>query len=573
MDFNKIDPITFEVITSSFEHITKIMGYTIQKVSMSPIIYDSMDFSNALFSPKCELIGQTTNCPVHLAAMHPCVQSSLDRYGIENLKNGDVIVLNDPYRGGTHIPDVTFTTPIFYKDQLIGFACNRGHWVDLGGGAPGGRMVNCSHIVQEGLRIPPVKLYSEGKLVTEIRDLMTSNSRIPQQVLGDIEAHRAALMIAKTHMIELVEKYGVDTLFTYMDAALDYTEMQSREAIREIPDGEYEAETYLDCNNVDPESKLIKAKMIVKEDTLHFDFTGTDIQTRGNVNYTAAGTLSSIYYALRFFIANDSPQNGGLYRPISAYLPEGTLVNAKWPACVYAGNCQTTESIADLVWKLIDQAIPGIVPGAPYGDSNGFHIAGVDYDKGTSFAFIDLPCGGWGGFDGGDGMNTTYCRHGNCMDLDIEQAEVLYPVCFERREFIQDSGGPGKFRGGLSVREGFQFFAPVEIAHTTSRTKKGPAGMSSGGNGRPGRSLKNFERENQEVVSGWEESGNWKIASFSNKNFLPGETWTVEAQGGGGWGDPKERDIERIRQDLEDEYISLKVAKKIYGYDREKADD
>jgi len=567
MRFNKnIDPITFEVINSTFSHITKLMGYTLQRVSMSPIIYDSIDYSNALFSPKCELIGQTTNVPVHLASMHHCVRESIDRYGLSNLKDGDIIVINDPYLGGTHIPDITFSAPVFYNGILVAIAASRGHWVDLGGGAPGGRMPSATHIVQEGLRLPPTKIYSEGKVVEEIRDIISNNSRVPRQVLGDLEAHKAALIIAKKHMIDLVEKYGTDLVFKHMDAALDYTEMQTREAIMEVPDGIYEAESEIDCNGIDIESHKIKAKMEIRGDEIFIDFDGTDPQTRGNINFTYAGSQSAVYFALKFFMARDAVPNGGMYRPVHITLPNGSLVNAKWPACTYAGNITTSETIADVVWKCLAQAMPGKIPGLPYGESNGFHVGGNDYKNGTSFTIIDLPPGGWGGYDGGDGMNATYSRHGNCMDLDIELAEKLYPIRFLMRELIIDSGGVGKYRGGLSMRQGYYFNFPVEVGHTTSRTKKGPEGMNGGGNGRPGRSIKNFGEKDAQVISGWSEFSDWKICMFNNKYFENGTSFTIETQGGGGWGNPHERDLSRIKDDLENGYITKEAAVKYYNY-------
>lgn len=565
-DFKIRDPITFEVINSGFAHITKLMGYTLQKVSMSPIIYDSIDFSNALFSPKCELIGQTTNVPVHLASMHHSVRESVEHYGIENLKDGDVLVNNDPYRGGTHIPDITFSAPIFYKGQLIAIAASRGHWADLGGGAPGGRMPSATHIVQEGLRIPPTKIYVEGVIIPEIRDIMTNNSRVPKQVLGDLEAHKAALLIARKHVIEMVEKYGLDVFLENMESSLDYTEMQTREAIRDIPDGFYESECLIDCNGVDYGQLKVKGKMEIRGDELYIDFEGTDPQTRGNINYPYAGSQSGVYYALKFFLARDAIPNGGMYRPIHITLPEGSIVNAKWPACTYAGNLTTSETICDVVWKCLEQACPGMVPGLTYGDSNGFHVGGNDYQKGTSFAVIDLPPGGWGGHYMGDGMNATYSRHGNCMDLDIELAEKLYPLRFVMRELIPDSGGAGQFRGGLAMRQGYEFDFPIEASHTTSRTIDGPEGIHGGMNGRPGRCIKNYGKADAHVISGWSENEEWKICMFANKPFEKGSSFIVETQGGGGWGDPKDRDPEMIKADIEAEYITREAAEKKYGY-------
>ena len=392
-----LDPIAFEVINSSFVHITKLMGHTLQRVSFSPIMYDSIDFSNALFSPEVELIGQSTDVPVHLASMHFCVRESVERYGLDDIEEGDIIVINDPYRGGSHIPDVTFTMPIYFEEDLLGFAASRGHWADLGGGAPGGKMTNAVHIVQEGLRLPPVKIYRNREVVEEVWDIITNNSRVPKQLVGDIEAHRAALVTAESHLKELAQNYGFDMIRSCMTAALDYTEARTREAIETIPDGVYEAEDYVDTNGIDPDSMFIRAKLKISEDSITVDFEGTDKQTRGNVNCPYAVAHSAVYFALKFFLAPEASPNGGMYRPVNIILPEGCFVNAKWPACTYAGNLIASERIADVIWQCLAQAMPEKVPGLPYADSNGVQIGGVSYEEGDSFVAIDLPPGGWGG--------------------------------------------------------------------------------------------------------------------------------------------------------------------------------
>lgn len=559
-----LDLVTFEVVNSTFVHITRLMGYTLQRVSFSPIMYDSVDFSNALFSPDVELIGQSTDVPVHLASMHFCVRESVNRYGPEDIKEGDIIVINDPYLGGSHIPDVTFTAPIFFDGELLGFAASRGHWADLGGGAPGGKMTNAVHIVQEGLRLPPVKIYDEGNVVEEIRDIITSNSRVPKQLAGDIEAHRAALVTATNHTKGLAQKYGLETVRSCMEAALEYTELKTREAIRSIPDGVYHAEDYVDCNGIDPESLYIRARLEVDDDQIAVDFEGTDGQTRGNVNCPYAVAHSAVYFALKFFLAPEAVPNGGMYRPIKILLPEGCFINAKWPACTYAGNLVASERIADVIWQCVAQALPGAVPGLPYADSNGVQIGGVSYERGESFVAIDLPPGGWGGSRLRDGVSATYSRHGNCMDLDPELAERLYPIRVTRRELIQDSGGVGQHRGGLGMREGFRFLQDVQVSHTTSRTKEGPPGMNGGKNGRPGKSTRNYGEPDEAVMGGSDPNGVWKICML-NSRFEAGETFTVETQGGGGWGDASARDRNDVAEDVRNGYISAEAAENEYG--------
>ncbi|MDX9821152.1 MAG: hydantoinase B/oxoprolinase family protein [Syntrophales bacterium] len=562
---NSVDAITFEVVNSTFVFITRMMGHTLQRVSFSPIMYDSIDFSNALFSPKGELIGQWTNVPVHLAAMHFSVQESIKRYGLDDIHDGDIIVLNDPYKGGTHIPDITFTMPIFYKGKLAGFAASRGHWADLGGGAPSGRVPTGVHICQEGLRIPPTKIYKKGDIVPEIRDIIVNNTRTPKEILGNLQAHKAALFLAQEYMKSTIAKYGFETVMRCMDMALDYTERQVRDAIRQIPNGRYEGAYYVDSNNVSKDSIWVKVALDVKDDTIDVDFTGTDRMTVGNINYPYGGTMGCVYWGFKFFLAPNVNQNGGMYRPFNIHLPKGIFINAEWPACTYSGNLSTAEAVVDAIWMALSKAIPKQVPGLPYGDSNGVTIGGVAYGKEqSSFVAIDLPPGGWGGTPVSDGMSATYSRHGNCMDLQIELAEALYPLRFLMRELIPDSGGAGKFRGGLAMREGFHFLQDVEVGHGTSRSKEGPKGMNGGKNGKPGSSVKNYGTPCQETIAGWD-SKEWKICSYGAR-FKTGENLVLNLQGGGGWGDPAKRGPELIERDIEDGYVTREGAARDYGY-------
>jgi N-methylhydantoinase B/oxoprolinase/acetone carboxylase alpha subunit len=558
-----IDPITFEVVSSSFKNITDLMGDTLKRVSRSPIIYDSVDFSNALFDDKCQLFAQTTNVPVHLASMHFSVEESIRRFGSQ-LYDGDIVILNDPYRGGTHIPDVTFSKPVFFRGKLLCYAGSRGHWTDLGGGAVGSRMPTAVHIAQEGLRIPPVKVFEEGKLVEAVRDFIGANTRVPDQNLADMEAHRAALLIAEREMKKLAERYGVNTIRECMEQLLSYTERRTRAAILRIPDGSYSARDYVDCDGVSTESYYIRVALSVERDEITVDFTGTDEIAQGGINYPYAGTCSAVYWSLKFFLDPEAPANAGMYRPIHIILPDESFINARWPAPVFMGNMVTSEKIADAIWQALSEAIKDKMVAMPYGDSNGVTLGGVSGTK--SFVFMDLPPGGWGGTFEHDGMNATYSRQGNCMDLDIELAERLYPIRVNRKELIQNSGGAGKFRGGLSLRIGFTpTDCDVAIGHTTSRTKEGPPGIFGGKSGRAGRSIRNYETSHPEVFAGMSDSGTWQTCMYDNLKLKKGEDITLELQGGGGWGNPYDRDPDRVLEDVLDGYVSIEDAENKYG--------
>lgn len=560
-----VDPITFAVVRAGFDHITRLMSTNLQRTSYSPILYDMVDFSNALFDPASRLIGQTTNVPVHLASMHFSVQAALDAFP-EGLAEGDVVLLNDPYRGGTHIPDVTFTMPVVVDGETVGFAASRGHWQDLGGAAPGGMVADATHIVQEGLRIPPVKLYERGVLDPKVHAILKANTRVPHFIDGDLRAHLSALRTAERELHAQTDRYGVATVRACMDEALAYTERRTRRAILEIPDGVYAAEDWIDTDGVSPDSVPIRCTLTVRDDEITVDLRDSSPLVAGPINYPAAGSHSAVYFALKFFLDPDAPPNAGMYRPIEVLLPESGVVNARWPAPVFNGNLSTSERIADTVWQALGQAIPDRMVGMTYGDCNSYSVSAVDPATGVPYIADDLPPGGWGGTPFGDGMDATYSRHGNCMDLTVEMTELIYPVRFERRELITDSGGPGAHRGGLGMR---QTFAPTDheavCGIETSRSKMGAPGVQGGASGRPGRSLRNFGRSNEEVLGGWTPDGEWRICSFSNRPLPRGDTFTNEAPGGGGWGDPAARDPGRVLEDVLDGYVSPEGALRDYG--------
>jgi N-methylhydantoinase B/oxoprolinase/acetone carboxylase alpha subunit len=560
-----LDPITFAVVRASFDHITRLMSTNLQRTSYSPILYDMVDFSNALFDPDAELIGQTTNVPVHLASMHFSVRASLEAYP-DGLAPGDIVLLNDPYRGGTHLSDVTFTMPVFVDDALIGFAASRGHWLDLGGAAPGGMVANATHIVQEGLRIPPVKIYEGGELNQDVHAILKANTRVPAYIDGDLRAHLSALKTAERELISVASRYGTATVRACMAEALDYTERRTRAAIREIPNGVYHAEDVIDTDGVSADSVPVRCTLTVRDDMVVVDLRDSSPLVAGPINYPAAGSHSAVYFALKFFLDPDAPPNAGMYRPVTVLLPEAGVVNARWPAPVFNGNLATSERIADVVWQALGQAIPDRMVGMPYGDCNSYSVSALDPETGIPYIADDLPPGGWGGTPVGDGMNATYCRHGNCMDLTPEMTELIYPIRFERRELIPDSGGPGAFRGGLGMR---QTFAPIDhpvvCGIETSRSKMGAPGVRGGAPGRMGRSLRNFGRDGEEVLGGWTPNGVWRICSYSNRGLSAGDTFTNESPGGGGWGNPLVRDSSLVLDDVKDGYVTVEGASRDYG--------
>lgn len=560
----KLDPITFEVVRSSFDYITKMMSQTLQKISFSPIMYDQVDFSNALFDDQANLIGQTTNVPVHLAAMHHCVNAAVNTFQ-NDFDEGDVVILNDPYRGGTHNMDVTFVTPVFWEGKLIAYACSRGHWQDMGGKAASSESPTAVHIAEEGLRLPPTKIFIKNEPVTWLIDIIRNNTRAPYFIDGDIRAHIGALNTAQKHFFELVEKYGEETVRACMTEALDYTERRTRAAIKKLPNGVYEAEDYIDADGVNNHAIYVRATVTIEDEDITVDLTGSSPTVDGPVNYPFAGTCSGVYFGLKFFLDPDAPPNAGMYRPIHIIVPENTVFNPRWPAPVYYGNLITSEKVADLIWQCLEKAIPEQIVGMPYADCNPISWGVVNAREGVSDTFGELPPGGWGGTPFGDGMSATYSRHGNCMDFSPEQMELLYPVVCTEREFKMDSAGAGKYRGGLGIQVSWRLLQNATMNVGMGRSRFGPPGVCGGKDGMPSSVILNMGTAEEKVIGGYTEDHEYLMTMFDNYPMKAGETVTMITQGGGGYGNPSERDPALVKKDVENEVISKRAAQEIYG--------
>jgi N-methylhydantoinase B len=557
-----LDPITFEVLRSSFSFIAGHMSTTLQRTAYSPIIYDMVDFSNGLFNKEGQLIGQAENCPAHLGSMHFSAQACFDKFGKENLKEGDIVAVNDPYGGGTHTPDITFTMPIFFDCKLIGFVVSRGHWTDMGGAA-GGASVASRHVVEDGLVIPPTRIFEAGLARKDIIDIIKSNSRLPQYIEGDLWAHVGALRSGEEGLKEVVRKYGLEVVELAMEETLNYSERRTRSAIKEIPDGEYYGEYYVDCDGVSDDSIVIRVTLVVEGDEITVDLAGTGETNRGSVNSSKSNTYTAVYYALKFFLDPDCPSNAGFYRPINIKLPEASWVNARWPASTRVCTTVGGEAIANVIWIALSKAIPDKV-NAPCATPGATYIGGRNPRNDGYYMLADLPSGGWGASPFNDGLNVAYARAGNCMDLPPEIAELDNPVYCERREFIIDSGGPGKYRGGLGERQTWRVNAESLVAQIADNFKHPVLGIQGGKPGRIGRAIVNYRGQDERIVAGYD-GEKWKKSMIANFQLRAGETHTFEAPGGGGWGDPLDRDPKLVQEDVIDNFVSLRSAKEDYG--------
>ncbi|MFF2113908.1 hydantoinase B/oxoprolinase family protein [Rhodococcus koreensis] len=554
-----LDPVTFEVMRRGFEYTCERMSQVLQKSSFSPIIYDMVDFSNAVFDADVELIGQTANCPVHIAAMHFSARASLERYPKEDLQPGDVIVLNDPYMGGTHTPDVTLTAPIFYEDELLGFAVSRAHWTDVG-------QTMDTHIAGEGLRLPPSKLVSAGVLNQDLVAIIKNMTRTPQYIEGDIQAQLGALWAGRDEILRLAGKYGTATLRQGMSEVLTYTEIMTRRAIERIPDGRYEGTDYVDSDGYTDDPVVARVALEVKGDRIHVDMTGSDLQVEGPINSPWANTVSAIYYSLKFFLNPAAPANAGVYRQIDITIPEGTWLNPRWPAPTLGCTTAASSKVTGAIWTALAHAIPDRIVASTYAECNWFTASVADPETREVQVFSDLPAGGWGGTPFNDGMHVTMDPLGNCQNLPAETAELLFPIRYNAFEMLTDSAGPGRFRGGAGVRLEVEFVGRGQIiTMESSRTRQGSPGTNGGGFGSTQKQMRRNASGTLETIGGTDETGNWLPQMLGGVQFRPGESFVFESGGGGGWGDPFGRDPESVARDVRNGIVSRAAAEEHYG--------
>jgi N-methylhydantoinase B len=531
----KVDPITLEVVRNALEGIAQEMSAVLVRTSYSPNIKERRDCSCALFDSRGRMIAQGQDMPVHLGAMPFSVKAALERSA--SFASGDTIILNDPFCGGAHLPDITFVTPIFYSDKLVGFSANRAHHADIGGKAPGSVAGDATEIYQEGLRVPPIKLWKEGKLDEALLELILANVRTPKERLGDLRAQKAANETGRRRFLELIEKYG-EKLFAIIEELLNYSERRMREALKTLTAGIYTYEDFLDDDGIRDEPIKIKATVRVAEGEIEVDFAGSSSQVEGPVNAVYAVTASATYYTIRCLTDPEIPPNEGCYRPIKIKAPEGSVVHATPPAAVVGGNLETSQRIVDVLIGALAQAAPHKAIAACHGTMNNLALGGIDPRTGEPYTLYETIGGGFGGRAGKDGIDGVHCHMSNTSNTPIEALETAYPLRVERYELRPDTGGLGRYRGGLGIRRDIRVVGHrAKLSLLGDRRITQPYGVFGGQPGARG--------ENVLIVEGREIPLKGKCVL----TLEPGSIVSVRTPGGGGYGEPKERAKQLIEQD------------------------
>ena len=549
-----VDPVTLEVIKGALIYTAEEMGIILRNSAYSPNIKERMDFSCTIFDGKKRLVAQAEHIPVHLGSMQLAVQNGLEKFKGE-LEEGDMLLLNDPYISGTHLPDLTLIHPIFYNGEIIAYAANKAHHSDVGGKSPGSMAGDATEIFQEGIIIPPVKLVKRRKVDRELTNLILSNVRTPHARLGDLRAQIAANLRGEKRVLELIKKYGIKTFEAAVEKIMDYSEKRIRNEIKRMPKESCSAEDYLENTGTTNKRVKIKVTVTVKEDELIIDYTGTDKQVDGPVNAVLGVTLSGVYYVLRCLTDPSIPMNAGCFRPIRVKVPKGCLMNPVPPAPVAGGNVETSQRNVDVLLKAFSKIIPEKVCAACQGTMNNVCVGGLKDGKGEAWTFYETIAGGFGGRYGMDGVDAVHSHMTNTMNTPIEAIETIYPLRFLTYKLREDSGGPGKWRGGVGLERSWMLLASSAVLSVLAeRTKMPPWGLFGGKPGAKGEYY--LIKANGKRV---------KLKSKCTVKMEKGDIFVVKTPGGGGYGKPFERNPELVLRDVINGLVSPESAQKDYG--------
>ncbi|HEV2733013.1 MAG TPA: hydantoinase B/oxoprolinase family protein [Terriglobales bacterium] len=535
------DPIELEIFKNIFHSIAEEMGAALRRTAFSPNIKERRDYSCAVFCSKGEVIAMGDHMPVHLGSMPMSVQAAVEAFALEP---GDIAMLNDPFRGGTHLPDITLVAPVYIprpRPRRAGnspdfYVASRAHHADVGGAYPGS-MGLCREIYQEGLRIPPVRLMRGGKMDRDILALLLNNVRTPDEREGDIGAQIAACHTGAERLREVCARYRLQRTHQAARELLDYSEAMMRAFLEQVPPGVYRAEDFLDNDGIS--RKPINLAVTItfersrgrgrsgRTSTVTVDFTGSDPQVEGSVNAVEAITYSACFYVFRCLLREDVPATAGLMRPIRVIAPQGTVVNARPPAAVAGGNVETSQRIVDVLLRALAQAVPDRIPAAASGTMNNLTIGGIDPRTGESFAYYETIAGGMGARPGKPGVSGVHTHMTNSLNTPAEALEHAYPLRVRRYSLRPGSGGDGQHRGGDGIVREIELLADAEVTLLAERRTRGPWGLSGGKDGAPGKAF---------VVR--QDGSTEDLPGKFNVRLHKGERIRIESPGGGGWGKP-----------------------------------
>jgi N-methylhydantoinase B len=520
------DPVELAIFQSAVHSIAEEMGAALRRTALSPNIKERRDYSCAIFDAQARVIAMGDHMPVHLGSMPMSVQAAVAAI---TFAPGDIAILNDPFAGGTHLPDITMVLPIFLpgQDQPAFYVSNRAHHADVGG-MFAGSMGPANEIFQEGIRIPPVRIVRGGRVDREMLNLILLNVRTAKEREGDLESQIGACRVGEQRVLQLVEKYGEPKLQALIEELLDYSERLVRAELRNMPPGDFSAEDWLDDDGVSEGLRKIAVRLRFDPEAaaLDVDFTGSSGQVAGSVNAVRAITLSACFYMLRCLLGEDAPATAGILRPLTLHTPVGSIVDALPPAPVAGGNVETSQRIVDVLLRALAQAVPARVPAASAGTMSNLTIGGLDPRTGEPFAYYETAAGGMGARPGLDGISGVQTHMTNSLNTPIEALEYAYPFRLRRYAYRYGSGGEGQFRGGDGLIREVELLADAQVTLLAERRKLRPYGLQGGEEGAAGCAW--FIKAGSEEVK--------ELPGKCSHRLAKGDILHLETPGGGGWG-------------------------------------
>lgn len=547
----EIDPITFAVVKNAFDQIVDEVAYTVLRTARSEIVKDVMDYSAALCDANGQMLAQAKTIALHLGAVPEAIATVLEHYG-DNLHSGDAIILNDPYEGGMHLPDIFMFVPIFHERKLQAFSVVICHHTDVGGRIAGSNASDSTEIYQEGLRIPVLKLYERGVVNETVARIIERNVRVPGRVLGDVKAQYAASQVAVRELSKLFSKYSIETLQAYMVGLIDYAERLTRAEIRSWPKGTFTFVDHIDNDGLSEEPVRIEVAVTVNEDSVTVDYAGSSPQVRAAINSTSSYTNSCTYLSVRCALKGDIPNNEGVFRCVDVHVPESSVLNPSLPAAV-AARALTGYRVMDTMFGALAQIVPDVIPAAGEGGNTVVSLAGQRSDR-SPFIIVDMICGAWGGRPDKDGIEAITNPSQNLSNTPVEVLESQHPVRIEEYALIQDSCGAGRWRGGLGIRRSYRVLAEeASLQLRSDRMAFRPWGLCGG---EPGRATSNVHIVGDDIRP---------LASKVTMTLGRDEVITHEQAGAGGFGDPLDRDPELVARDVWNDKISAAFALKHHG--------
>jgi N-methylhydantoinase B len=558
---SNLDPVTLTVIQNGLIQVCNEMDLAFVRSAFSPVISEGMDRSDGIYdAADGALIAQgELGLPVFVGTMQFSTQAVIERVKTHyagKVDAGDVFIVNDPYLGGTHLMDVRFVKPFFYKGEVFAWLANTGHWPDVGGMVPGGFSASATEVEQEGLRLPPVKFFKKGEMDQEILSIILSNIRIADQRIGDIKAQAAALTTGEQRLTALIDRYGVETVRQAIAEMRHRAERQMRAKIAAIPDGVYEGSSQVDSDGVVDEPLTIRMKITKKGDGLTFDMTGSSPPCRGPMNSVIATTKSAIYLAVKH-IFPDVPINAGTFEPLNIVEPEGTFLYARYPRPVSGCAAEVSQRIAEAVFAAMTKAIPDLLFAAPAGTSGNLGVGGHDPERNRNYIMYLFTGGGYGGFQGGDGLSNGCSTIGISKMPPVEVLEQFYPVLFEEFSLREGSGGAGEFRGGFGINYAIKLRrGEARVSMVMDHGRTGPQGVLGGKDG---------GTNTVEVSQGGKSYRPPHLSKDQDIQIGVGDVVRVSTPGGGGFGDPARRDRAAIARDVARGYYSESEAREKFG--------